>query len=212
MSGTASTLILVPTALERSVLEEEGGLPTAPALCGFGPISAAARTAQLLHEQRPARVLLLGVAGSLARERAEPGQALDFAWVRLDGVGAGSGPDFLPPSRLGFPQWQGANERIEETLALRAHGTAELLTVCSASATPAEAGARRARYPAAVAEDMEGFGVALACRLAGVALTIVRGISNVAGERDRRRWNVRAALRTARQRALECLEQAGREA
>jgi futalosine hydrolase len=48
-----------------------------------------------------------------------------------------------------------------------------------------------------VAEDMEGFAVALACRLVGVPLDIVRGISNDAGDRDKVRWQVPQALRAA---------------
>ncbi|MFM8578800.1 MAG: hypothetical protein ACKOCN_08370, partial [Planctomycetaceae bacterium] len=52
-------------------------------------------------------------------------------------------------------------------------------------------------FPGAVAEDMEGFGVAMACRLVGVPLTIVRGISNIAGDRDTRQWRIRESLAAA---------------
>jgi futalosine hydrolase len=41
---------------------------------------------------------------------------------------------------------------------------------------------------------MEGFGVAVACRLANVPLTIVRGISNRAGDRDHSKWNIAGSL------------------
>src|SRR5439155_15243049 len=83
-----------------------------------------------------------------------------------------------------------------------------LLTTCAASDSAAHAAIRRARFPDALAEDMEGFGVALACRLAGVPLSIVRGVSNVAGERDPARWRIPAALAAARTRALSWLQQA----
>ena len=52
-------------------------------------------------------------------------------------------------------------------------------------------------FPAAAAEDMEGFAVALACRLACVPCTIVRGISNTVGDRDTTRWQTTAALEAA---------------
>jgi futalosine hydrolase len=120
----------------------------------------------------------------------------------------GAGASFLPPSRLGFPLLDGA-QPIDETLPLARSGQGELLTVCGASAAPDEARARRARYPEAAAEDMEGFGVALACRLFDVPLTVVRGISNVAGERERGNWRVGAALAAARELALEWLARAG---
>jgi futalosine hydrolase len=61
--------------------------------------------------------------------------------------------------------------------------------------------------PAAVAEDMEGFAVALACRLAGVPLTIIRGISNTAGDRDHARWRVPEALAAAAALSLQTLEE-----
>jgi futalosine hydrolase len=205
-------LILVPTPLEQARLSELGGFPGEfdLELCGFGPVCAAARAAERLAARRPSRVLLVGLAGALGDQALA--SALAFTQVRLDGVGAGVGADFRPASRLGWPQWHGEDGApVEETLALvAAPGTParELLTVCAAAASPAEARARAVRYPEAVAEEMEGFGVALACRLAGVALTIVRGLSNRAGERDPARWQTRAALAAARTLALAELERA----
>jgi futalosine hydrolase len=58
-----------------------------------------------------------------------------------------------------------------------------------------------------MAEDMEGFGVALACRLLGVPLAIVRGISNEAGDREHARWQVPAALAAAADLAVRVLEE-----
>lgn len=200
-------LVLVPTALELRHLEELGGFPGCRVeRCGFGPVAAAARTAQLLARGRPHRAWLVGLAGSLGE--APPGAALRFTRVRLDGVGVGCGPEFRPASRIGFAQWEDGDERIEELLELAAPPgePCELLTVGAASATPAEAATRRARYPGAAAEDMEAFGAALACRLAGVALGVVRGLSNRAGERDPARWETRAALAAARARLLTELE------
>jgi futalosine hydrolase len=54
---------------------------------------------------------------------------------------------------------------------------------------------------------MEGFGVAVACRLANVPLTIVRGISNRAGDRDHTNWNIEGSLEQAMQLILHKLLQ-----
>ena len=62
------------------------------------------------------------------------------------------------------------------------------------------------RFPGAAAEDMEGFGVALACALHGVPLSIVRGISNAAGQRAPAHWRISPALAAARTLLLELLE------
>lgn len=208
-------LILVPTSLEERHLLELGGFPSALGAlerCGFGPVSAAARCAQRLAEDRPARVLLIGIAGSLEPQRTPVGSAGDFSAVRLEGVGAEAvgaeeraDEPIHPPSRLGLPQWDGEEAPVFEELPLPGSG-GTLLTVCAASGTPARAAQRRRSAPAATAEDMEAFGVALACHLQATPLVVVRGISNVAGQRDPRAWRVREALSAARRLALEWLE------
>ena len=73
-----------------------------------------------------------------------------------------------------------------------------LLSVTSAAATSQEAAERAARSPGAVAEEMEAFAVGLAARLYGVRLTIIRGLSNVAGETDHSTWRTAEALSAAK--------------
>jgi len=48
--------------------------------------------------------------------------------------------------------------------------------------------------PIIAAEDMEGFGVAIACRIMNVRLSIVRGISNRAGDRNHAGWQIETAM------------------
>jgi futalosine hydrolase len=210
-----SLLLLVPTDLERRRFEDQGGLGDAAArleLCGFGPIAAAARTAELIARRHPARVLLVGIAGAYDAERCPVGTALEFDEVAVDGIGVGEGRELVAPPALGFPQWPGeagsGGDAIQDRLALAAPrvGPARLLlTTCAASANRAAAEIRRERFPDALAEDMEGFAVALACALAGVPLRIVRGISNVVGDRSPESWRIPAALAAARRAALAIL-------
>jgi len=203
-------LILVPTEPERTLIEPEfeaawGGRARVE-LCGFGPVVAAARTARLLAEHRPPRVLLVGIAGRLA-DRLAIGAAYAFDRVAGHGVGAGSGDAFTPAESLGWPQWPGdaldSATRIGDVLPCESGGPAAapraglLLSACAASACEADVIARLRLFPSATAEDMEGFAVAAACRLAGIPLDIVRGISNTAGDRDHSRWQIDAACRAA---------------
>lgn len=209
------TLILIPTEREERRLADQGGFEPAVArveLCGFGPIAAAARTTALIRARRPGRVLLVGIAGAYDVGAHPPGSALEFAAVAVDGIGAGEGPSFQGPPALGFPQWPGGAgtppHPIEDRIPLASAGAGAaplLLTTCAASDSPAQAAARRARFPSAAAEDMEGFAVALACALEGVALRVVRGISNEVGDRDPQHWRIPAALAAARLRALAIL-------
>ena len=206
-SGAGGTLLCVPTEFERSILERvapdlfAGEAASAVEVIGFGPVAAAARTSALIAQRCPERLILLGIAGGLAGG-PPVGEAAEFGAVALDGVGAGPGAGAEPgaalllPSALGFPQWQDAEGEVHEQLALPAEGP-KLLSVCAASGSRAEAALRRERFDGAAAEDMETFGAALAARMAGVPLHAVRGISNVAGDRDKGRWRVEPALEAA---------------
>lgn len=215
-----STLVLVPTDLERRVLAPllASGLGDGDRLelCGFGPVAAAARTAALVAARAPDRVLLVGIAGRFDA-RLSIGAAYRFDGVASHGIGAGSGDAFVPAATLGWLQWAGdpapTDAAIGDVINLSRSRSASassgglLLTACAASATGGDVASRRKLFPAATAEDMEGFGVALACRLHGVPLGIVRGISNDAGDRDHGRWQMRAALDAAAALALRILEE-----
>ncbi|MFM8414342.1 MAG: futalosine hydrolase [Planctomycetota bacterium] len=219
-----STLVLVPTDGERRVVTPAiaaatGGMARVE-LCGFGPVAAAARTAGLLAKHPPERVMLVGIAGRLD-ERFVVGAAYRFTEVACFGVGAGSGEAFETAGGMGWPHWPGdaadTSRAVGDVIALSpapAPGVAPaglLLTACAAAADPGDVALRRRLFPAAVAEDMEGFGVALACRLAGVPLEIVRGISNIAGDRDKARWQIGPALAAAAALAAEILPVISRE-
>jgi futalosine hydrolase len=213
-------LVLVPTDPERRLLAPAlaGGLGPAGRieLCGFGPVAAAARSAALIAAHAPARVLLVGIAGRLDA-RLDIGAAYRFDRVACYGVGAGSGDGFVPAEALGWRQWPGdppdpavaVGDMIElpEDVIGRVPAHGLLLTACTASATAEDVVQRMKLFPDATAEDMEGFAVALACRLSGVPLTIIRGISNTAGDRDHARWRVPEALAAAAALSLQTLEE-----
>lgn len=213
-SAGSPTLLLFPTELEQRRFADTGGLERGHALpfvCGFGPVAAAARTAELLAALRPRHVVLLGIAGAYDVERHPVGTALVFSRVAVDGIGVGEGERFQGPPTLGFPQWPGSAEtrRIGDELEIRAAAQQDdglLLTTCAASDAPELAALRRKRFPSAVAEDMEGFAVALACELRGTPCSIVRGVSNEVGERRPAHWRIPAALAAARRLVLDCFE------
>lgn len=214
-------LVLVPTELERGfiapVLQAACRAAIRIELAGFGPVVAAARTAGLLAGHRPERVLLVGIAGRYS-DRLEIGRAYVFERVACHGVGAGSGAAFVPAEKLGWQQWPGdasaAPAAIGDGLdctsgrlpAVAVPARAGfLLSACAAAAGVDDVRSRLRLHPEAVAEDMEGFAVAAACRLAGVPLDIIRGISNTAGDRDTARWQIAAACRAAAELAATLL-------
>lgn len=179
----------MPTALESALLFPDGS-PGRLALCGFGLAAAGAGASHAIAANPgPASdgVVLVGAAGTYDPDRHPVGSAIVAGTIGCDGIGAGTGPDHVSAAELGFAD----SDRID------LGAGPELLSVAAASASRAEAAARRARHPDAVGEEMEGFAVALAARLHGVGLTIVRGFANVAGDRDRAGWRMEEALHRA---------------
>jgi futalosine hydrolase len=204
-------LILIPTELEHRFLsrgahgfdrrgdcDDLANRAVDVELCGFGLVAAATRAMQLIAQRRPSRVILVGIAGAL--DPSVPvGTAIEFGSVAVDGIGVGFGDRFQTAAAMGWPHWHdpSSSVTIGDRIELQTLGGPELLSVCAASADADHASLRRQHYCHAVAEDMEGFGVAMACQLMQVPLRIVRGISNVAGNRDFKTWQVEFALQQA---------------
>ncbi|MFT7171357.1 MAG: futalosine hydrolase [Paracoccaceae bacterium] len=201
---TQTTLLCLPTQLELLRLTALAPAAVDPerwgavAVIGFGPVAAAASVSRLLHEHAPTHIVLAGIAGSYG-PASEIGTAMTFGSIAMDGVGAGEGAAFVGPSTMGFPQWEGNTNHgaVVDRLTLADDGP-QLLTVAAAAEGKAMLAARRRRFPDAAAEDMEGFGVALAAAMGtgigAVPVSIYRGISNVAGNRDPKMWKIDDAL------------------
>ena len=204
-----ATLILVPTESELDILKkipEYKPMVQSTRVCGFGPIVSAARTSQLIGRYAPQNVMLIGIAGAYSSE-LKIGTASAFGSVACFGIGVGSGSQFQTASQAGWQQWNDVENEIGETIELSNSGnfTKQLLTCTSSSADLADVEQRLQHFPNATAEDMEGFAVAAACRLADVSLSIVRGISNFAGNRDKSNWQIESALQSALELAIELI-------
>ena len=207
------TLLLVPTTFElqhvQPALEDAVGAACgALAVCGFGPIASGILTAQLLARHQPSNVILVGIAGSYNSSTAI-GTANCYSKIGCYGVGAGSGRGFKTAGELGWSQFMDldSGDSINDSLELTRAGSTVpcsgmLLTVCSASANLSDVAERLEKFPDAVAEDMEAFSVAMACKLTSVPLFVIRGISNIAGDRNKANWRVEAALKAAAELAV----------
>jgi futalosine hydrolase len=186
-------MILVVTAVEAERAAVLRGTPTGAAVeviaAGVGPAGAAAGTAwYLARHPEVTTVLSAGIGGGLPHV---PLGALAVATrtVAAD-LGADSPDGFLTLDDLGF----GATSLPTTALGLPGAVRGAVLTVSTVTGTAARADALAARLPDAVAEGMEGFGVATACALAGVPFAEVRTVSNAVGPRDRGAWRMREAL------------------
>jgi futalosine hydrolase len=182
-------LILVPTALEADLLFPDGP-PGQVVVCGFGLAAAGAGAAHAIATHPAAAadgIVLVGAAGTYDADRHPVGSAMVAGSIRCEGIGAGSGNGHRSAAALGFA----AADAID-----LGDGD-ELLSVATAAGSEWEAAERKARHPGAAGEEMEGYAVAIAAGLFGVGLTIVRGFSNAAGDRDRDGWRMADALARA---------------
>ena len=210
-----NTLILVPTQLEADKLQLEPSCEESRfeiAVCGFGPVGSAISTCLLIERHRPDRVVLAGIAGAL-QETAEIGRAFAFRSVTMHGIGVVRDGQLRSPVELGFselPVLSKTKEKLKDRLiglqtSDRIPSLPQLLTVCASSDRFDTATERHKLYPAASAEDMEGYAVALACAAMGVPLMIIRGISNRAGEADRSRWQIEKSLKQTHAAILQAV-------
>ena len=168
---------------------------------GVGPAAAAAGTARLLAlaeaAGRPFRaVLSAGIAGGFPGRAGLGATVIGVRSIAAD-LGAESGDGFLPIESLGFgSSVLAADEKLVESLtAALPHAVAgDVLTLATVTGTAASAAALAARHPGAVAEAMEGYGVACAAQAVGLPFAELRTISNPIGPRDRAAWRLREAF------------------
>lgn len=209
------TLWLMPTELERQRFLSRWRVnipervPPPIHLCGFGPIASGIVTAQWLEHKRPNEVILLGIGGSFDPVVAPVGTAVEIGSVVTDTVGAqcrgeatGAIGKWELPSELGFPQVpkglmvpRGELQfAVNQELELDFAAGARLLTVGIASGSRETALNRQRQFPGVAVEDMEGFSVALACKLVGVRCSIWRGLTNEVGDREFANWQIDRAM------------------
>lgn len=230
MADANKTLLLIPTAGERSELwnhldpHAKSMMRWHCELCGFGLVASAAATMRAIQTHQPARVILAGIAGGLS-DAASVGSAHWFDQAICDGIGVGEGDQFASAESLGWQQWPilgspgtdetsapAVGDKIQlarpERLPADESVTNTLISVCAASSDDVMASRRGSLAgtmdrDAVIAEDMEAFGVAMACQMTSTPCMVVRGISNVAGDRNHSRWQITAALRSVADRLME---------
>ncbi|MFE9202746.1 futalosine hydrolase [Micromonospora sp. NPDC007230] len=202
--------LLVVTAVPAEAEAIRAGLadPTVTVTpIGVGPAVAGAATARLLAlaeaAGRPYRaVVSAGIAGGFV-DRVEIGGAVLATRSVAADLGAESPEGFLPIEELGMsaellgvgsgvpadPELLGA---LRTALPQATVGV--VLTVSTVTGTAASTATLAARHPDAVAEAMEGYGVAVAAAQAGLPFAELRTVSNPIGPRDRGSWRMREAF------------------
>ncbi|WDF39137.1 futalosine hydrolase [Streptomyces sp. T12] len=167
---------------------------------GVGPALAAASTATALTtaalEGAPYDLVVsAGIAGGFA-PHAPVGSLVVADEITAADLGAQTPDGFLPVTELGFGT---VTHRPPEAL-VREVATATgarpgaVLTVSTVTGTAVRAAQLRERHPTALAEAMEGFGVAEAAASHRTPVLELRAVSNPVGPRDRAAWRIGEAL------------------
>jgi futalosine hydrolase len=196
------------------------------AFSGLGKVNAAAAAAAILSSYSVSRLWMWGSAGAydltgvgisdvaLASEEilGDEGVATMSSWQPLDAIGiplidSMEKPLFnriqvdpleLKRGRQLLRDWQGI------PAAPRIH-VGPFVTVSAVSGSPARARVLSSRYRA-LCENMEGGAVAQVCLRYNVPFLEIRGLSNRAGDRKKRRWQLSKALNNCQRALLYLLE------
>ncbi|GAA2386295.1 futalosine hydrolase [Streptomyces glaucosporus] len=170
---------------------------------GAGPAAAAARTAAALaHGTAGGRpyglVVSAGIGGGFP-PLAPVGSVVVASEIVAADLGSETpdGPEpFTSVAELGFGTTVHRPHGPLARAVAQAAGAAlgPVLTVSTTTGTADRAARLARRHPGALAEAMEGFGVAEAAAAWGIPVLEVRAVSNPVGPRDRSAWRIAEAL------------------
>jgi futalosine hydrolase len=163
------------TLLVAAAREELGDLPGE--VVGVGPIVAGVRAATLLERKRPSRVVMVGTGGAypngpaigLAVAGSRVGWSYGVATLGLGYVPRPPSPVECDPEML---------ERL----------TVPKLPILTVGAVTTDLALATRLADGWAVEHLEAYGVALACREAGVPFVCVLGISNDVGRDAHVQW------------------------
>ena len=180
---------------------------------GVGVVSAALTLGRLTALGVPEAAIMVGSAGALPGSGSGMGDLVAADEEILAELGVLVGPGEGDAGEMGLA---GLVQRVPLDRSLVDEVTSavepaaglrrgSLLTVVGVSAEPEQAEARARRFHA-LAENMEGYALALAGRCFGFRAGEIRGISNRAGDRDKSRWDLDAAQERAQLAVLNYLK------
>ncbi|MDQ1037033.1 futalosine hydrolase [Streptomyces sp. V3I8] len=172
---------------------------------GVGPAAAAASTATALTAATLTAagsagapydvVVCAGIGGGFTPD-APLGTLVLADGIIVADLGAETPEGFAPVTELGFGTvtHRPPESLVREIAAVTGARTGTVLTVSTVTGTAGRAAELRRRHPRALAEAMEGFGVAEAAAAHGVPVLEIRAVSNPVGPRDRAAWRIGDAL------------------
>lgn len=191
-------------------------------ISGVGKVNAAHATTFLVLKYRPDIIINFGIGGAF------PGRGISIGDVAIadreiyadEGICLRRG--FSDMRFTGIPLLRTSNGReiyneigfnenllcsVMKNLQNKGHPVKKgnFITVSTITATKDRVGYLKRRYRP-ICESMEGASVAHVCLMHGVDCLEIRGISNFVGPRNRKAWDINAAVSSSEKAVLDILE------
>lgn len=183
-------LVVTATAAEAQALDLAGRAEVV--VGGIGPVAAAVATTAAIAAGRYDLVISAGIAGGFGP--LVPGDVAVASTIAFADLGIETTSGGVSPLATAASRWD-VEAALAVSLAERTGGhLGTILTVVTVTGTQARADRLLDACPDAVAEAMEGAGVAAAATACGLPFAEVRGISNAVGPRERDAWRIDDAL------------------
>ena len=190
------TLLLIPTRMDMKQIFGSEHLEESPwdnvvvANCGLGQLLTGVQTTRLLMLDRFDRCLLAGLGGTYDPKKVPVGEAVLRRGFHQYGFGYSEDGQIRSYSQTVIKQLIDAEDYIPATWVPDIPGVklVDSLSVMSASGDLEEADNRHDWFSDMYIEEMEGYSAALACSMLQVPLASVRGICNIAGDRNHAHW------------------------
>jgi futalosine hydrolase len=179
---------------------------------GVGVAAACVTLGALCGSARPDLMVMVGSAGSLPGSGLKAGDMVVAETEILAELGVVAGPGIGDAHGMRLPGLMQEIPLDQAFSSLLLHhavgmGTAvsgRFLTVAGSSANDDHARDRKTRFQA-LAENMEGYALALSGSRFGFKTAEIRGISNRAGDRDKSHWDFKKAIVPPQEVLLEYL-------
>ncbi|GAB4534244.1 MAG: futalosine hydrolase [Thermodesulfovibrionia bacterium] len=182
-------------------------------ITGIGKVNAS-HSATVLIEHLPIRLLInCGVGGAYPESGLDVGD-IAIASKEIYGDEGVYGSDKgmreigIPVLKLGKKGYFNEfllDTRLLRDVSLKGERIGPFVTISSVSGTYERAIELGSRFNA-ICENMEGAAIAHVCRIYNIPMLEIRGISNIAGIRDKRRWNAGLASENCQRFVLEVIK------
>jgi len=195
-------------------------------ISGMGKTNAAHAATILIEKFSPDLVILFGAGGAYPSTGLKVGDIVVAGEEIYGDEGVLDKNGFHGTEYIGIPLLKKKARRyfnrflLERELAAKALKSSNRVTCHLSRVTAVKTGAfvtvstctgtgKRARELekrfGAICENMEGAAVAHICTLYGTPMIEIRGISNIAGQRDKSQWNIKLAGENCREVLMELL-------